>query len=73
MPLPERGPSARSAGGLHRQGWARPIFSEASLLRVTHDGVVDDLRLPGGHEASTSDGVLDRSLGLAYLHGDPCG
>lgn len=34
LPLPERGPSARSAGGLHRQGWARPIFSEASLLHV---------------------------------------
>jgi RecB family endonuclease NucS len=34
----------------------------ADLLHVTHDGVVDDLRLPGGHEASTSDGILDRLL-----------
>src|SRR5260370_37472678 len=49
MPLPERGPSARSAGGLHPQGWARPIFSEASLLHVTHDGVAGDRRLSGGH------------------------
>ena len=73
MPLPERRPSARSAGGTTPAGLGRAYRVRASLLHVTQDGVAGDRRLSGGHEASMSDGVPDRSLGLAHLHGHLCG